>query len=94
MERLLIIGNGFDERYGLNTSVGNYREILMSKQTYDGFCSLNYFESYSVDWCNFEESLSEFCVDDFALDNIKYPNYSSDHESDRDYGITYNQTAI
>lgn len=86
--KLYIIGNGFDLHFKLPTRVDDFKAILANKRAYD-FCSaLDFFEGYGVDWSEYESSLADIDIDDFAEDYIASPDYTSDHESDRDWGIT------
>lgn len=86
--KLYIIGNGFDLHFGLPTNISDFVEILETKKTYDGYDAKSVFNGYGVNWGEYESSLSELEIDDIADDYIVYPKYSSDHESDRDWGIT------
>lgn len=86
--KLYIIGNGFDLHFKLPTMVDDFKAILANKRVYD-FCSaLDFFEGYGVDWNEYESSLADIDIDDFAEDHIASPDYTSDYESDRDWGIT------
>lgn len=86
--KLYVIGNGFDLHFKLPTRVDDFKAILKTKRAYD-FCSaLDFFEGYGVDWSKYESSLADIDIDYFAEDHIASPDYASDHESDRDWGIT------
>ena len=86
--KLCIIGNGFGLHFKLPTRVEDFKAILKTKRAYD-FCSVfDFFEGYGVDWGEYESSLANIDVDDFTEDHIASPDYTSDHESDRDWGIT------
>lgn len=89
MSKLFIIGNGVDLYYGLKTRVDHlFFDILKTKKVYKIYPNLlEWYGTYGVFWNNFEESLAEFDIDSFLYDNVIYPNYSSDHEYDRDEGI-------
>ncbi|MGX8833077.1 AbiH family protein [Amedibacillus sp. YH-ame6] len=85
---LYIIGNGFDCFHGLDTGVDRFKAIL---RTYDIYNEIEnaevIFEGYGVLWGNYEDSLSEIDLDSIAEENIIAPDYTSDHEYDRDGGI-------
>lgn len=85
--KLYIIGNGFDLHFHLPTTVKDFKHLLSTKRTYDGNNAAEVFEGYGVDWGVYEDSLSELSVDGIAIENIIFPDYMSDHESDRDGGI-------
>ena len=85
--KLFIVGNGFDLHFHLPTTVSVFRQYLSTKRTYDGYNAADMLEGYGVDWGVYENSLSEMSIDDLAIDYIVYPDYMSDHESDRDGGI-------
>jgi len=42
------------------------------------------FSEYGVDWSEYEESLASMDLDTIAEDLIRWPDYLSDKESDRD----------
>lgn len=88
INKLVIIGNGFDLHFGLPTRVENFKNVLAKRKDYYGFNALNTLEGYGVDWSEYENSLADLRIDDVAIENIVFPDYSSDYESDRDYGIT------
>lgn len=86
---LYIIGNGFDIHYGLHTQVDDFKEILETKDIYNSYCNtLDFFANLGVDWSDFEEGLKYFDLEEFAEQNEIMPDYLSDHESDRDGGIS------
>ena len=85
MGKLYIIGNGFDLHFGLHTSTSDYQQFLMTKHIYGQVDNaLDYFSIYGVDWSDFELSLSDFDFESIEEENEQYPDYLSDHESDRD----------
>ncbi|MBQ8143026.1 MAG: bacteriophage abortive infection AbiH family protein [Bacilli bacterium] len=86
--KLYIIGNGFDLHFKLPTRVDDFKAILANKRAYNYCLALDFFEGYGVDWSKYESSLADIDIDDFAEDHIALPDYTSDHESDRDWGIT------
>lgn len=87
-KRLYIIGNGFDCMYGLPTKVSDFERHLSEKQVYNEIDDANeILNIYEVDWCEFEEGLSNINTEEIYSRNVQYPDYLSDHESDRDGGI-------
>lgn len=86
--KLYIIGNGFDLHFELPTSPWDFEKIFKTKHTYDGYNAADVISGYGVNWGNYEASLADFCVDDLAEENIIFPDYTSDHETNRDGGIT------
>lgn len=87
-KRLYIIGNGFDCMYGLPTKVSDFERHLSEKQVYNEIDDANeILNNYEVDWCEFEEGLSNINTEEIYSRNVQYPDYLSDHESDRDGGI-------
>lgn len=86
MSTLFIIGNGFDCHFQLHTTVCDFKSYLSDEYDYDGNNLLDVLEGYGVDWGEYEDSLSEIELREIE-ERIVYPNYLSDHESDRDGGI-------
>ena len=85
MGKLYIIGNGLDLHFGLHTLTSDFQNFLMTKQVYGQLDNaLDYFSIYGVDWSDFEHSLSEIDFESIEEENEQYPDYLSDHESDRD----------
>ena len=87
-KKLYIIGNGFDLHFGLPTLPRDFEDIFKTKRSYDGYNAADVISGYGVNWGDYEGSLAEFDVDELAYENIVSPDYTSDHERDRDYGIT------
>ena len=85
--KLYVIGNGFDRHFRLRTGTDDFRSILANKKTFDCLPALEVFEGYGVNWGEYENSLADIDIDDLINDNLIFPNYSSDHESDRNRGI-------
>ena len=84
MNNLYIIGNGFDLHLNLETNVDDYIKILKDTPSsiyHDDAFSI--FNNYGVDWGEYEESLANIYLDEIEEDNITFPDYSSDHEGDR-----------
>ena len=86
--KLYIIGNGFDLHFKLPTKPSDFEDIFKNKRTYDGYNAADVISVYGVNWGDYEASLADFCVDELAEENIIWPDYTSDHETDRDDGIT------
>lgn len=88
MAYLYIIGNGLDLHYGLRTSPKNFIDILKQKRVYNEIDNAyDVFSSYCINWSEYEESLSDLDLDEIESQNLIMPDYSSDHEYDRDGGI-------
>lgn len=87
-KRLFIIGNGFDICHKLPTRYNPHFRNIAERMDWQGFWSLYSCDEESL-WSDFESSLS---YPDFssltALFDGYYPDYLSDHESDRDGIIT------
>lgn len=89
MDKLYIIGNGFDIAHGLPTNFKpDFKKIAENIESIDCFWDL--YQSRNNDiWSDFENLLAH---PDFnyleEIFNNSYPDYSSDHESDRDGIIT------
>lgn len=85
MGTLFIIGNGFDLHFGLKTGTADFEEFLRA-QGIEGEMD-NAFEilnAYGVDWSEYEQSLANMDLDAIELENLGFPDYMSDRESDRD----------
>lgn len=83
--KLFIIGNGFDCMYGLPTSVSHFKDFLSMKKVYNetnNACEV--LSTYGVYWNEFESDLAYIDIDEIADRIMEYPDYLSDHESDRD----------
>ena len=88
MGKLYIIGNGFDLHYGLKTKPSDFIQFLKKESVYNSLN--NAFEELkelNVLWSNFEEDISYIDFDRIEEEHLSSPDYSSDHESDRDGGI-------
>lgn len=82
---LYIIGNGFDLHYGLETGVNTFKNILSQKYIDTvGINALELFDAYGVDWGEYEMSLSDLDLKSVQDLIMTYPDYLSDHESDRE----------
>lgn len=91
MGRLYIIGNGLDLHFKLKTRTEDFIEKL-KMQRIEGEMENAYevlLNSYSIDWSEYENSLADIDLDEIEAQNIGFPDYLSDHESDRD-GVIYN----
>lgn len=88
---LYIIGNGFDLHFGLHTDTEDFEKIFATKRIYGEL--ENAYEvllnSYGVDWSKYEASLAGIDLDEIEEQNIGFPDYLSDHESDRN-GVIFN----
>lgn len=88
MAILYVIGNGFDLHYGLKTLPRDFENILMTKRIYNEIDNANdVLNAYGVNWSEYEQSLAELDLDEIENRNLIWPDYLSDHESDRDGGI-------
>lgn len=89
MSILYIIGNGFDLHHGLRTAPQDFQNILKTKRVYNEWNNANdVLDSYCVNWSEYEESLSNLDLDEIECQKLIMPDYLSDHEYDRDGGIT------
>ena len=85
MGTLFVIGNGFDLHFGLKTGTEDFEDCLRA-QGIEGEMD-NAFEilnAYGVDWSEYEQSLADMDLDAIELENLDFPDYLSDRESDRD----------
>ena len=90
MNTLYIIGNGFDLHHNLKTSTNDFKEILSNKKIYNQIDSaLDTCGYFGVDWSEFENSLAHINLDEIEEQYLKYPDYMSDYERDRD-GVIHN----
>lgn len=89
MAKLYVIGNGLDLYFGLKTGTKDFENCLQKQRIY-GFSgdALDILNSYGVDWSDYEQSLSNLDIDEIMVENEIYPDYLSDHEYDRDEGIS------
>lgn len=88
LKRLYIVGNGFDRHHDLPTEYNPHFRNIAERMDWQGFWSL-----YSCDeenlWSDFESALSHPDFDSLiSIFDGYYPDYLSDHESDRDGIIT------
>jgi hypothetical protein len=82
---LYIIGNGFDLHFGLPTSTTDFRAILESQKAPNDFSNASeLLEWYLPRWSDFESGLAYMNLDEIESDHMLAPDYSSDHEYDRD----------
>lgn len=85
MGTLFVIGNGFDLHFGLKTGTADFEDCLRAQEI-EGEMD-NAFEilnTYGVDWSEYEQSLANMDLDAIELENLGFPDYMSDRESDRD----------
>lgn len=88
MKTLYIIGNGFDLHFGLKTKTDHFIEYLKNQPVYNETDNaFNVFNSYGVNWYEYEQSLNNIDLDEIEFQNEIQPDYLSDRESDRDGGI-------
>lgn len=88
MKTLYIIGNGFDLHFGLKTKTDHFIEYLKNQPIYNETDNaFNVFNSYGVNWYEYEQSLNNIDLDEIEFQNEIQPDYLSDRESDRDGGI-------
>lgn len=87
--RLYIIGNGFDLAHGLPTRYNpDFKEVATRNETNNLFWELYQSENPDI-WSDFENLLAKPDFDSLSeIFNGYYPDYTSDHESDRDSIIT------
>lgn len=82
---LYILGNGFDLHFGLPTSTKDFKQILKEQSIYNEIGdALDVFESYGVNWSDYEASLANLDLLEIEESNIQYPNYLANHEYERD----------
>lgn len=88
MSTLYIIGNGFDLHHKLHTTIDDFKYHLKNESVYnEPISAFDVFDSYAVDWSEYEQSLSNIDLMEIEGQNLQFPNYLSDHEYDRDGGI-------
>lgn len=89
MGTLFVIGNGFDLHFGLKTTTADFEEFL-SRQSIEGEMdnALEVLNAYGVDWSEYEQSLADMNLNAIEMENLGFPDYMSDRESDRD-GVIY-----
>lgn len=89
MGTLFVIGNGFDLHFGLKTTTADFEEFL-SRQSIEGEMddALEVLNAYGVDWSEYEQSLADMNLNAIEMENLEFPDYMSDRESDRD-GVIY-----
>lgn len=85
MGTLFVIGNGFDLHFGLKTKTADFEDFL-SEQRIEGEMdnALEILNTYGVDWSEYEQSLADMNLDVIEQENLSFPDYMSDRESDRD----------
>lgn len=89
MSILYIIGNGLDLHYDLRTAPQDFQNILKTKRVYNEWSNAyDVLDSYCVNWSEYEESLSNLDLNEIECQNLIMPDYLSDHEYDRDGGVT------
>ena len=84
MGTLFVIGNGFDLHFGLKTKTADFEDFL-SEQRIEGEMdnALEILNTYGVDWSEYEQSLADMNLDIIEQENLSFPDYMSDRESDR-----------
>lgn len=85
MGTLFVIGNGFDLHFGLETSTDDFENFLR-EQRIEGEMdnAREILNAYGVDWSEYEQSLADMDLDAIEGENLGFPDYMSDRESDRD----------
>ena len=85
MGTLFVIGNGFDLHFGLKTTTADFEEFL-SGQAIEGEIdnAAEVLIAYGVDWSEYEQSLAYIDLSAIETENLGFPDYMSDRESDRD----------
>lgn len=95
MRTLYIIGNGFDLHFNLKTKTYNFENYLKNQTIYNGVDNASdVFNSYGVNWYEYEQSLNDIDLDEIESQNEIKPDYLSDRESDRDGGIVNMQMYV
>ena len=90
MAKLYIMGNGFDLHYGLKTRTDDFLDYLKQERVYNEIDdAVEVFAGYGVKWSNFEEDIAYIDFNEIEENQLEYPDYLSDHESDRD-GCIFN----
>ena len=90
MAKLYIMGNGFDLHYGLKTRTDDFLDYLKQERVYNEIDdAVEVFAGYGVNWSNFEEDRAYIDFNEIEENQLEYPDYLSDHESDRD-GCIFN----
>ena len=75
--------------FGLKTTTTDFAGFLKKQNIYNEILDAgDVFASYGVDWSKYEESLSEIQIEEIEEQVIVLPDYLSDHEYDRDGGIS------
>lgn len=89
MGTLYVIGNGFDLHWKLNTTTDDFMDFLQ-RQYIEGEMdnAVDVLAAYGVDWSEYEQSLANIDLDTLEKENLGFPDYTSDRESDRD-GVIY-----
>ena len=74
--------------FGLKTKTEDFIEYLNAQPIYNEVGgALDVLNCYGVDWHDYEQSLNDIDLDEIEFQNEIPPDYSSDHEYDRDGGI-------
>jgi hypothetical protein len=88
VQKLYVLGNGFDLHHGLKTSYYDFAIYLKSshRQLYDLLIQfINHPNSNEELWGDFEENLAHLDIDELLSDNTDLlPNYMDDDFRDRD----------
>lgn len=89
MGKLYIFGNGLDLHYGLKTSPNDYLQFLKQERIYNETSNAaEIFLNYNVNWSDFEQEIAYIDLEQIEENQAAYPDYMSDHESDREGVIT------
>ena len=89
MGKLYIFGNGLDLHYGLKTSPNDYLQFLKQERIYNETSNAaEIFLNYNVNWSDFEQEIAYIDLEQIEENQAAYPDYMSDHESDREVVIT------
>ena len=89
MGKLYIFGNGLDLHYGLKTSPNDYLQFSKQERIYNETSNAaEIFLNYNVNWSDFEQKIAYIDLEQIEENQAAYPDYMSDHESDREGVIT------
>lgn len=92
---LFIIGNGFDLAHKLKTSPDVFYRFAGDFYIREAGASLqSQFDYCAIDWNDFEKSLAEIDLSALTEDYYEWPDYTSDHESDRDDTILHMESYL
>ena len=88
MTRLVVIGNGFDLHHGFHTGTSDLKKCIESLGLKSGEQVVEKLQCYGLNWCKWEESLAGINLKAIEEDILEHPDYLSDHEYDRDGGVS------